>query len=431
MPLALDDTDSREGMCTTYLALRIIGESGLDLIGFPRLVRLNPTIPFKTRGNGAVVLRLGRGRGRSYVVGEYRGRPIRAYERGVEAEPAELLELAKAFVGEMAEPGSSPGVVASPRLPPESLYWAGVREFLPRERVLEVLGGIGALWWGERGVVGAAAAMAWRARRFTFEALVYGDRSSLPDRARLLETAKEIEELFPQTFDNYDPSGEPLIAPRASTPVLMGVRSVDWRILPCAVAHAGLEAEGWVICKTNQGTDDHLRRMRISQLGRYSNAVVEGVVVSEPRVIEGGHVICSVSDGTGIVDIAAYEPTGSFREVVRALRPGDEVVAMGSVRMEPRPTINLEKLIVRRVEVGIVKASNPRCPVCGRRMEGAGGGWLRCRRDGIWMPSRAAIWRPERRELAVGAYEVDPRARRHLSAPLKITPLRPFRGGPP
>ncbi len=431
MPLAIDDTDSREGMCTTYLAVRILGESGLDLIGFPRLVRLNPTIPFKTRGNGAVVLRLGRGRGRSYTIGSFRGREIRAYERGEEADPRELLQLAKGYVEEMAEPGSSPGVVASRRIPPESLYWAGVRDLLSRDGVLAALRSVGALWWGGRGVLGAAAAMAWRAKRFTFEALLYGDRRVLPTRERLLEIARSLDELFRQTFDNLDPSGEPLIAPRASTPVLMGVRSTDWRILPCAVELAGIRGEAWVIFKTNQGTDDHLRRMRISQLRRYANAIVEGVVVSEPRTIEGGHVICTISDGTGTVDIAAYEPTGSFRQVVRALRPGDRVVAIGSVRVEPALTINLEKLMVKRLWVPLVKAANPRCPVCGARMEGAGTGWLRCRRDGIWLPETAALWRPGRRALREGTYEVDPAARRHLSAPLKITPLRPYRGGPP
>lgn len=49
--IGIDDTDSSEGMCTTYIAillreaLREVGEP----IGFPRLIRLNPTIPYKTR----------------------------------------------------------------------------------------------------------------------------------------------------------------------------------------------------------------------------------------------------------------------------------------------------------------------------------------------------------------------------------------------
>ncbi|MEM3505775.1 MAG: tRNA(Ile2) 2-agmatinylcytidine synthetase, partial [Archaeoglobaceae archaeon] len=54
--IGIDDTDSVNGMCTTYIALLLI-EAIRDfgeVIGFPRLIRLNPTIPYKTRGNGAV-----------------------------------------------------------------------------------------------------------------------------------------------------------------------------------------------------------------------------------------------------------------------------------------------------------------------------------------------------------------------------------------
>ena len=67
MFVAADDTDSMRGNCTTYLATEIIRElvidGDLDLIGFPRLVRLNPAIPWKTRGNGSLVMRFGRGVG--------------------------------------------------------------------------------------------------------------------------------------------------------------------------------------------------------------------------------------------------------------------------------------------------------------------------------------------------------------------------------
>ena len=63
MYVAVDDTDSINGNCTTFLATEIIRElsSDLDLIGNPRLVRLNPATPWKTRGNGSLVMRFGEG----------------------------------------------------------------------------------------------------------------------------------------------------------------------------------------------------------------------------------------------------------------------------------------------------------------------------------------------------------------------------------
>ena len=49
--IGIDDTDSLDGGCTTWLITEIISElSDLDLIAPPRLVRLNPNVPWKTRG---------------------------------------------------------------------------------------------------------------------------------------------------------------------------------------------------------------------------------------------------------------------------------------------------------------------------------------------------------------------------------------------
>src|SRR5947199_4451066 len=76
--IGVDDTDSLRGMCTTFLATEIIREltEEFDLIGFPRLVRLNPNVPWKTRGNGAICLRFGRGLGRRTQIGDLGGRPV-------------------------------------------------------------------------------------------------------------------------------------------------------------------------------------------------------------------------------------------------------------------------------------------------------------------------------------------------------------------
>ena len=54
MLIGIDDTDSLIGMCTTYIAKELCKK--LEVVGFPRLIRLNPNIPYKTRGNGAIAL---------------------------------------------------------------------------------------------------------------------------------------------------------------------------------------------------------------------------------------------------------------------------------------------------------------------------------------------------------------------------------------
>ena len=62
MIIGLDDTDSVDGMCTTYIGTLIveaIRDLDRNLIREPpKLLRLNPNNPYKTRGNGAVSIRI-------------------------------------------------------------------------------------------------------------------------------------------------------------------------------------------------------------------------------------------------------------------------------------------------------------------------------------------------------------------------------------
>ena len=57
--IGIDDTDSPKGMCTTFLCYEIVKfleKQEIQFMDFPYLIRFNPNIPWKTRGNGAVRL---------------------------------------------------------------------------------------------------------------------------------------------------------------------------------------------------------------------------------------------------------------------------------------------------------------------------------------------------------------------------------------
>jgi tRNA(Ile2)-agmatinylcytidine synthase len=59
--IGLDDTDSPNGGCTTHivaLLVQKISDMGISFIDYPNLIRLNPNVPWKTRGNGALCLRI-------------------------------------------------------------------------------------------------------------------------------------------------------------------------------------------------------------------------------------------------------------------------------------------------------------------------------------------------------------------------------------
>ena len=61
LQIGFDDTDSPEGGCTTHIAALLaekLSLMGVVFMDYPNLIRLNPNVPWKTRGNGALCLRI-------------------------------------------------------------------------------------------------------------------------------------------------------------------------------------------------------------------------------------------------------------------------------------------------------------------------------------------------------------------------------------
>ncbi len=428
MWIGVDDTDAREGMCTTYLALEIIEEmerNGYALLSFPRLIRLNPNIPWKTRGNGAIALRFGRGTGKLHRIGEFRGHELWVWD-GEDAPPSSDVLRAVMDVVErrwIRSRDTSPGVVVARSLP-SSLYWRAVRDVVWMRDVIPVLESEKALFSGingGRGVIGAAAAIAWDQRFVTYELLTYLPESDWL-RERWVDDASvaEMERRTSHTFDSYDPyQGRAVIKPSARTPVLYGIRGTSWEELVGAMGMVSSDRyDSWLIFATNQGSDDHIVDTRVCDVRPFTSCALSGRVVKNPVRIRGGHVVFAINDGTGEIHCAAYRPTGPFRDVVEALRVGDEVVVYGGVRDRPL-TLNLEKMRVVSLIKLQEKVANPRCPSCERSMESIGRkGGYRCRRCGT--RSEEAVYRDVERSITPGWYEVPPSARRHLAMPLAL-----------
>src|SRR4030067_373820 len=133
--LAFDDTDSPEGMCTTYLAALVLeGPPEYSLIGLPRLVRRNPNIPWKTRGNAAICLPLGRASGQGKLCGSLRDGAIRYYSTGRSVDSQEIVSRTAKVLEKVAKfdcEGTNPGIVATEKRLPQSLYWETVRSVVP------------------------------------------------------------------------------------------------------------------------------------------------------------------------------------------------------------------------------------------------------------------------------------------------------------
>jgi tRNA(Ile2)-agmatinylcytidine synthase len=426
--LSVDDTDSLDGMCTTYLATLLIEDlSDYDLIGFPRLVRLNPNVPWKTRGNAAISLAFGSGEGRRFRVGEIADEAVYAFERGNPAREDDIYERAEKIVSKNAHfacDNTNPGFVISKKQPVASLYWKTVREIVPialAEKEIAAVGGVARKFKNGRGIIGASAAMAWRPRDMTFEVLSYRRPENIGKRRKVNgPSVEKMDKAFPSTFHNIDPdTGHVAIAPGSPCPILFGIRGDNpadlMRARPRIISEP---ADRWLLFLTNQATDDHLQRMKVSEVEPRRGVILHGAVSKRATSIVGGHVFFEMSDSSGDITCAVYEPSGAMRITARELREGDAVEIFGSAREEPFE-INVEKLRVVKLGNASLKVENPKCPECGKHMKSIGKETgYRCRKCGTRAPNSAAR-RIKRDRPALGWYEPPVASRRHLYKPLK------------
>jgi tRNA(Ile2)-agmatinylcytidine synthase len=404
--IGIDDTDSRKGMCTTYLgAVLYDGLSEVTEVTEARLVRLNPNIPWKTRGNAAVCLKLGG------------GRTSRIKEMVMDA-----VETLSDFSGSNTNPGV---VFFQGEVPGEFTDFYrralhGIVGIEEAEDLAEAHGAETRKFKNGRGIIGALAAIgADLTGDHTYEIIAYRPRERW-GRERDVEAESVVRmdrETRPLTFNNIDPdTNRVLITPNTPCPILFGIRGEEPEVLRGARTMVVSEPpERELIYKTNQGTDAHLFPVKgISEVKPYSSIILEGRVLDKPRFERGGHLFFSITDGAGTLDCAAYEPTKGFRFHVEKLLPGDRVRIYGGVR--DNGTVNLERLDVLEL-AEVMEEQNPLCGVCGKRMESAGTGQgFRCRRCRTKKMEKVRV--KVQRELGPGAYQVPPGAMRHLTKPL-------------
>lgn len=425
--IGVDDVDSPGGFCTTYIGFRLsleLKNLGFEFLDLPYLVRLNPNVPFKTRGNAAVSIHV----------------------ESPEDRVADVYKLVQRTVSEYSERHgkTSPGIAVLRGAVPDvlrNLYERALSEFVPLSFVLElaerelagkvILDGVGR----RRGLVGALAAIgAYPMEHFTYELLVYRDPRVRGDKPVLEKSVfVEVDRLFrPLLFSTYDyVEKRVLAAPRGTDPVLVGLRAFSVKTLVQVLEKLSGElrragAVGYVVYKTNQGTSVHLlRRKTISELRPYDSVTVEGLVAGRPEVLEGGHVKVKLCDAQGCVDVMFYRETGRLNRAARLLAEGDRVEVGGGVL--PRKLLTLNAELLRVLELRKLRSEfNPLCPRCGARMKSAGRGkGYKCYKCGYRgkFHGKTVVELP--RFLEPGVYLQSERAYRHLTRPYETLGLEP------
>jgi tRNA(Ile2)-agmatinylcytidine synthase len=420
MHIGLDDTDSTKGGCTTYLAALLIEELekfNVEFTDYPRLIRLNPNVPWKTRGNGALCLRF------KYDI---------TFEEQIKESAETLWEENSAI----KEKGTDPGIVflKGQEIPEELGIFAKKTEtsIVKLKEAMALIKKFRAEALGFnscRGIIGALAAIGENLNcDHTYELIAYrapqnwGSKRKV-DANSVFEMDKQLE---PYTFNNVDwEKHRVIITPRGPDPILFGIRGESPEIVKKAYGMVKpLEnVERWIIFRSNQGTDAHLKPFEsLSNIEPYSSVIAKGVVSQNPHIIPLRHVIFSIKDNSAEVDCAAYEPTGSLRKIARELIVGDSVEVYGAVHKptQSKPlTINLEKINILNLASKTV-FENPLCPRCGKRLKSMGKNQgFRCEKCGAEYGDFTKKESTLHRTLKAGLYVTSTRSQRHLTKPLR------------
>jgi tRNA(Ile2)-agmatinylcytidine synthase len=411
--IGFDDTDSTKGMCTTFLAYKIVEYLKLEKVRFldyPYLIRFNPNIPWKTRGNGAVALKIST------------------------RQPDLIKKNIIRFIATHSaiEDGANPGLVfyENKKIPKHFSEFGKIAlcNIVNRKKAKKFVSqnNLEAFYIGNgQGLVGAIGAIGYDFRDFTFELISYRHESNFGKKRLIFkDSVKTMQKAtFPQTFNNFDESKDRvLIAPHGPDPVFFGVRGedVDSVIKGASLVNSKEKFYGYMIFRSNQGTSDHLlNELDAKNLKPFSSGTLTGKVFEKPKIERGGHVIFSI-DTDGIkINCAVYKPTG-LTSIVSKLIKGDLVKIGGGVRKASKNherILNIEFLEILKLEKSLV-LTNPICTKCKKHMKSRGRGQgFECKKCGQTSQNKILTEIP--RELGEQLYLPIPSAHRHLTRPLQ------------
>lgn len=419
--IGIDDTDSSvKGGCTTYIGAYLVERlsqlHNIKFLDYPYLIRLNPNIPYRTRGNAAVALML-------------------------EVDDDKIIKRIKEIVintvkrfSATTDPKTNPGIVFyyEEKIPDEfkKFYRDALTTLVnigDAKKLIEKYNAETYIIKEGRGIIGGLASIsADLSRDYTFELLAYRTLNKKNKMRKIDEhSVKMMDSIFSEvTFNNYDYSSKRvLISPHGPDPVMYGIRGEGAFEVYLASRLVQLyePLERWVIYKTNQATDAHIVNRKIKDLKIYDTGVLEGIVTEDAKMIKGGHVFFKINDGTGETICAVFSPTGKLNQIARELIKGDKIKVYGSlVKKDNQVSFNVEKIEIVELAPKFV-FKNPICPNCGKTLTSAGKGkGYKCKYCGFKTVENLQKRKIQiKRSLKKGLYISDPKAQRHLTKPLK------------
>lgn len=361
--LGLDSTDSPSGGCTTHTASKIIdalekADKNIQFIGYPKLVRLNPNIPIKTRGNAAISF---------------------SFESNL--DPKIVFEIAKEIVimdkqANVGEPDKKPGLVMKMgKIMSNEIYLRALQEVLTLDD-FDISNLVDDYYPKEaNGLIGAISALySDFSEDCTFELITYRKSESLGTKRIInMESLILADNQFNSAFSSIDRDAKrELIAPSGPDPVFCGIRADDTtELLQFFTAlNVQEDLDSWTIFQSNQATNAHIND-NISKITPYNVFSSELVIVNKPVEFQGGHVKLFVQTNNRHFECMAFEPTKELRDIARLLIPGDKIYAHGNVKQNKFGTsLSLEFFMITHLAKDTISIS-PKC-CCGATMKSAG-----------------------------------------------------------
>ena len=365
--IGIDDTDSPKGMCTTFLAYKIVKfleKNKVQFVDYPSLIRFNPNIPWKTRGNGAVRLSIKTN------------------------NPKKIKNKITKFVDDYSETknGANPGLVfyeneiVTPSFHKfsELALWKLISREKAKQFILE--NKIDSFYLGNgQGLVGAIGAIGYKFSDHTFELLSYRKKSQFGKKRIIAkDSVKNMQSVtFPETFNSYDiESDRALITPHGPDPVFYGIRGENAESVVTAskIVKANEKLDGYMVFKSNQGTSDHLKNeLDVNDLRPYTSGFLVGQVCSNPIMMQGGHVFFSIRVKDKKIKCGIYKPT-KITTIAQNLILNDKIRIGGGIRKASKNherIVNVEFLDVMELAKDI-RVSNPSCKKCSKKMKSKG-----------------------------------------------------------
>ena len=352
--IGIDDTDSPKGMCTTFLSYEIVKfleKQKVEMLDYPSLIRFNPNIPWKTRGNGAVRLTI------------------------KTVNPQKIKNKIMQFVVNYSDTknGANPGLVfyESESIPPSFQKFSNLAlwKLISRKKAKQFVSEnkIDSFYLGNgQGLIGAIGAIGYKFSDHTFELLCYRKKSQF-GKKRIVskDSVKKMQSFtFPETFSSYDNKNDRvLITPHGPDPVFYGIRGETAKsvVLASTIVSADEKLDGYMVFKSNQGTADHLKNeLEPNDLKPYTSGFFVGKVCSKPITERGGHVFFSIEVKGRKIRCGIYKPTKITKDA-QNLIPGDKIRVGGGIRKASKNhsrVLNVEFLDVIQLAKNIL-LTNP------------------------------------------------------------------------